>query len=109
MGEGQVPEVEQVLGCFGIGYLLRFSELGVVMIYGGVVSYGSCFQSFGGLLPQVGRGSFRPYKVCTRTIMATFLHGRVGTVIASRCIIMSLGITLDRGGRGDHILCTCVS
>ena len=33
----------------------------------GVVSNGGCFQSFGDLLPQVEKGNFLSYKVCTRT------------------------------------------
>lgn len=45
------------------------------VMYSVAVFNRGCFQSFGGLLPQTGRGSFWPYKVCTRTIMAIFLHG----------------------------------
>ena len=47
------------LGCFGIRCLLGHSGLGGAKSHSGVVSNGGCFQSFGGgLLTQVGRGSF---------------------------------------------------
>lgn len=47
--------------------LLSVSELGGDVMYRGVVSKGGCFQSFGGLLPLVGTGSFWPYRVCALT------------------------------------------
>ena len=55
---GGLFEVEPALGCFGIGYLLCLSGLGGALSYHGVVSNGGCSQSFGELLPQIGRGSF---------------------------------------------------
>ena len=49
----------------------------------------------GALLLQVGRESFWLYKVYTRTIIATFLHG--GWVITPcKSITMSLGVTLGQ-------------
>lgn len=53
---GRFHKVEQALGCFEIGYCL--SALRGAVTHSEVVSNGGHFQSFGGLLPQVGRGSF---------------------------------------------------
>lgn len=71
---GRFLEVEPALGCFEIGYLLCLSGLEEAMSWGeGVlVSYGGYFQSFAGLPLQVGKGSFCPYKVCPRTVLAAF-------------------------------------
>lgn len=55
---GGLGEVEPALGYFRTGYLLCLSELGGALAYSGVVSNGACFQSFGGLHPQIERGSF---------------------------------------------------
>lgn len=54
-GAGRFPER---LGCFGIGYDWVISGLVGAGRNCGVVSNRGCFQSFGGLLPQVVRGSF---------------------------------------------------
>ena len=57
------------------------------MTYSGVVSNGGCFQSFGGLLSQVGRGSFWPCKVCRELSWQPFSMGKGGcTHNANVCI-----------------------
>ena len=61
------PEVATALRWRG-SFLLRARVLG----HGPVVSNGGCFQSYGELLPPVGKGIFWPYKVCTWTVQAVF-------------------------------------
>lgn len=46
------------------------------------------------LLPQVQWGSLGPYKVCTRMLMAAFLHS-VGVLWQCKCIKMNLGAEVE--------------
>lgn len=50
----------------GLAVGCGLSGLGGTLTTVGVVSNGGCFRSFGDLLPQVGKGNFLSYKVCTR-------------------------------------------
>lgn len=61
-----------------------------------VVSNAGCFWSFGGLLPQVGKGSFWPYKVYIWTVIIAFSHVGEGLKPQCECIKMSLGVTLGQ-------------
>lgn len=51
----------------------------------GVVSNGGCLQSTAGLLSQVGKGSFQPYKFYSKTFEAAFLYGEQG-VSGEKCL-----------------------
>lgn len=54
------PVVDPALGCFEIGYLLslRGGKSCDIQYIGWWSLEGGCVLSFGGLLPQVGMGSF---------------------------------------------------
>ena len=75
--EGRFPGVKLTPRLFGDWILWDLSGLGRAVTYSKVVSKGGCLQSFWGLFPQHGWGSFSSYNVCTRTIMAAFLCGRL--------------------------------
>lgn len=72
--------------------------------FSGVLSNAGYFQSFGELFPPVGRGSFWPYNVCTRIVLAAFFCGFVGwgwdmggrLYLQCKCIIRSLVLTLGQ-------------
>ena len=68
-----------------------------------VVSKGDCFQSFGGLLPQVGW-----CKSFTGTVMGAYPLVR-GSRTTEQCIRVSLGVPRGRGGRGEPMFRTCGS
>lgn len=76
----------QPLGCLGLGIIRSFWTGRSCDIQWGSL------QSFGGFLPQAGRGSFWPYKISTATVIAAFLHGVLH--LQCKCIKMSLGVTL---------------
>lgn len=83
--------------------IIGLSGVGGAGTYSRVVSDGGCFQSFGKLPSQFGRGSFWLYKVCTRTIMAAVLH-QVWLFLQCKCILMSLcrGYPGERWKRRVH-------
>lgn len=59
--------------------LLSLSGLGGTGGYSGVVSKVGCLQSFGNLLPQVGRGSFDPIRFALKLSWQPFHIGRCCT------------------------------
>lgn len=91
------------LGCFGIGFLLGLSSLEGVVRYGGMVSNGDCFQSFGGLPAQVGRVSFDPKRFVPDQSWQPLPTGEDCNPLC----IMGLRVTLGQRCRGLLFQSTC--
>lgn len=64
--------------------------LGGAATYRGVVSSGGCFQSFGKLLSQVGRGSLDPRIFVPLGSLSAL--GAGDSKMLCKCIMMSLGV-----------------